>query len=122
LLRFETNKSADGIRVGIDDYIKQLKEDQKDIYYLAAPSRTLALSSPYFESLSKQDYPVLFCYEPYDELVLMQLISYKVKKVVLKFFKFFFEAFIIKNFFFTPGSQPRLSREGNSPQQRNRGC
>jgi TNF receptor-associated protein 1 len=86
LLRFETNKSADGIRVGIDDYIKQLKEDQKDIYYLAAPSRTLALSSPYFESLSKQDYPVLFCYEPYDELVLMQLISYKVKKVALKFY------------------------------------
>jgi TNF receptor-associated protein 1 len=78
LLRFETNKSTEGMRIGIDEYIKQLKEGQKDVYYLAAPSRALALSSPYFESLQKEDYPVLFCYEPYDELVLMQLISYKV--------------------------------------------
>lgn len=83
MLRFETNKSEGGARIGIDDYLKQLKENQKDIYYLAAPSRELALSSPYFESLKKEDYPVLFCYEPYDELVLMQLISYKVKKKLL---------------------------------------
>lgn len=80
LLRFETNKTDDGSRIGIEEYIKQLKEDQKEIYYLAAPSRALALNSPYFESLQKRDYPVLFCYEPYDELVLMQLISYKVSE------------------------------------------
>jgi TNF receptor-associated protein 1 len=79
LLRFETNKSEEGSRIGIDEYIKQLNEGQKDIYYLSAPSRALALNSPYFESLQKQNYPVLFCYEPYDELVLMQLISYKVR-------------------------------------------
>jgi TNF receptor-associated protein 1 len=82
LLRFETNKTAEGSRVGIDEYIKQLKEGQKEVYYLAAPSRALALSSPYFESLQKEDYPVLFCYEPYDELVLMQLISYKGHSLV----------------------------------------
>lgn len=82
LLRFETSKSEDGVRIGIDEYIKQLKENQKDIYYLAAPSRAIALSSPYFESLKKEDYSVLFCYEPYDELVLMQLISYKVKSTI----------------------------------------
>jgi TNF receptor-associated protein 1 len=33
----------------------------------------LAESSPYFEALKKKDVEVLFCYEPYDELVLMQL-------------------------------------------------
>ncbi|KAL7010873.1 hypothetical protein ACKWTF_013988 [Chironomus riparius] len=82
LLRFETNKNDDGSRIGIEEYIKQLKEDQKEIYYLAAPSRALALNSPYFESLQKRDYPVLFCYEPYDELVLMQLISYKGHSLV----------------------------------------
>lgn len=82
LLRFETNKVEDGVRIGIDEYIKGLKENQKDIYYLAAPSRSLALSSPYFESLKKEDYSVLFCYEPYDELVLMQLISYKGHNLV----------------------------------------
>lgn len=76
LLRFETNKSGENSRIGLDDYLKNLKENQKDVYYLAAPSRQLALNSPYFESLKKNDYEVLFCYEPYDELVLMQLISY----------------------------------------------
>lgn len=36
-------------------------------------SRQLAETSPYFEALQKKDIEVLFCYEPYDELVLMQL-------------------------------------------------
>ena len=53
LLRFETSKSGENIKLGLDDYLKQLKENQKDIYYLAAPSRQLALSSPYYESLKK---------------------------------------------------------------------
>jgi TNF receptor-associated protein 1 len=82
LLRFETNTTKEGQRIGIDEYIAQLREGQKDIYYLAAPSRALALNSPYFESLQKADHPVLFCYEPYDELVLMQLISYKGHSLV----------------------------------------
>ncbi|CRL01686.1 CLUMA_CG014905, isoform A [Clunio marinus] len=82
LLRFETNKTGDNVKIGLDDYLKHLKENQKDIYYLAAPSRQLALNSPYFESLKKNDYEVLFCYEPYDELVLMQLISFKNHNLV----------------------------------------
>lgn len=79
LLRFETNKSGDNSKISLEDYVKNFKENQKEIYYLAAPSRQLALNSPYFESLKKQGYEVLFCYEPYDELVLMQLISFKVR-------------------------------------------
>lgn len=53
LLRFETNKSGENNKIGLDEYVKNLKENQKDIYYLAAPSRQLALNSPYFESLKK---------------------------------------------------------------------
>lgn len=82
LLRFETNKSGENSKIGIDEYLKNLKENQKDIYYLAAPSRQLALNSPYFESLKKHDFEVLFCYDPYDELVLMQLISFKGHSLV----------------------------------------
>lgn len=36
-------------------------------------SRALAEQSPYYESLKKRNVEVLFCYEPYDELVLMHL-------------------------------------------------
>lgn len=50
-----------------------MKPGQRDIYYLAAPSRQLAESSPYFEALKTKDVEILFCFESYDELVLMQL-------------------------------------------------
>lgn len=71
LLRFETSKSGEDVKIGLDDYLANLKENQKvsqdfhrnytnkqlfpfqEIYYLAAPSRQLALTSPYFESLKK---------------------------------------------------------------------
>ncbi|CAB4061136.1 TRAP1 [Lepeophtheirus salmonis] len=73
LLRFETSTSLSGESKSLMDYTKNMKEGQKDIYYLAAPSRQLAESSPYFESLKNKEVEILFCYESYDELVLMQL-------------------------------------------------
>lgn len=39
-------------------------------------SRSLAEQSPYYEAMKKRNVEVLFCYEPYDELVLMQLGQY----------------------------------------------
>ena len=76
LLLFESSNLENG-KVSLEDYVKKAKENQKDIYYLAAPNRSLALSSPYYESLQKSQNEVIFCYEPYDELVLMQLVQYK---------------------------------------------
>lgn len=81
LLRFESSQSQNG-RISLDDYYSTVSTDQKDIYYLAAPNRVLAESSPYYESLKKRNELVLFCYEPYDELVLMQLGQFKGKKLV----------------------------------------
>ena len=42
-------------------------------------SRHLAESSPYMEAMKKKDVEVLFCYEPYDELVLMNLAQFDKK-------------------------------------------
>lgn len=81
LLRFESSQSQTG-RISLDDYYSTVSTEQKDIYYLAAPNRVLAESSPYYESLKKRNELVLFCYEPYDELVLMQLGQFKGKKLV----------------------------------------
>lgn len=81
LLRFESSKSAEGQRVSLETYCMNVGE-QKDIFYLAAPNRLLAESSPYYESLKKRGVEVLFCYEPYDELVLMQLRMFKSKNLV----------------------------------------
>ncbi|KAJ9599042.1 hypothetical protein L9F63_010499, partial [Diploptera punctata] len=73
LLRFESSQSKEGERVTLPEYCSRLKPAQRDIFYLAAPSRVLAESSPYYEALKRKEVEVLFCYEPYDELVLMQL-------------------------------------------------
>nr|XP_033329171.1 heat shock protein 75 kDa, mitochondrial [Megalopta genalis] len=77
LLRFESSAMPSGELVSIPDYCKRIPADQKNIYYLAAPSRVLAEQSPYYESLKKRNVEVLFCYEPYDELVLMHLREFK---------------------------------------------
>lgn len=73
MLRFESSTQPSGTKTGILDYVSRMQEGQRDIYYLSAPSRALAELSPYQEGMKKKDVEVLFCYEPYDELVLLQL-------------------------------------------------
>ncbi|XP_041973532.1 heat shock protein 75 kDa, mitochondrial [Aricia agestis] len=73
LLRFESSKLDTGVKTSLAEYSSRQTNEQKSIYYLAAPSRELAQSSPYYESLKKKDVEVLFCYEMYDELVLLEL-------------------------------------------------
>ncbi|KAJ8724941.1 hypothetical protein PYW07_015899 [Mythimna separata] len=82
LLRFESSKLPSGQRTSLSDYASRQKEDQRTIYYLAAPSRELAETSPYYESLKKRDVEVLFCYEMYDELVLLELKEFNSKQLV----------------------------------------
>lgn len=83
LLRFDTSLSPDGENslVSLPDYVKRMPADQKDIYYIAAPSRALAQNSPYYEGLKAKNFEVLFCYDAYDELVLMQLQSFLGKNI-----------------------------------------
>lgn len=42
-------------------------------------SREIAEGSPYLEAMAKKDAEVLFLYEPYDELVLMNLSQFEKK-------------------------------------------
>ena len=79
LLRFECSSLPAGETISIPEYVNKMKAGQRDIYYLCAPSRQLAENSPYFESLKKSETDVLFCYEAYDELVLMQLQQFDKK-------------------------------------------
>lgn len=81
LLRFECSSLPAGETVSLPEYCDKMKAGQRDIFYLSAPSRQLAETSPYFENLKKSETEVLFCYEPYDELVLMQLQQFDKKTV-----------------------------------------
>ncbi|XP_055846859.1 heat shock protein 75 kDa, mitochondrial [Episyrphus balteatus] len=80
LLRYESSKSPD-TKISLSEYCSRVGLEQKVIYYLCAPSRVLAESSPYYEALKKKDVEVLFCYEPHDEIVLMQLGMFNGKNV-----------------------------------------
>merc|ERR1711902_243190 len=62
-------------------HTEKMKAGQREIFYLSAPSRQLAENSPYYENLKKAETEVLFCYEAYDELVLMQLQQFDKKSL-----------------------------------------
>ena len=81
LLRFESSSLPAGETRTLPEYVANMKAGQRDIYYLAAPSRQLAENSPYYEALKKNEVEILFCYEPYDELVLMQLQQFDKNKM-----------------------------------------
>ncbi|XP_029832080.3 heat shock protein 75 kDa, mitochondrial [Ixodes scapularis] len=81
LLRFESSARPAGETVTLAQYCAGMREGQRDIYYLAAPSRQLAESSPYFEAVRSRDVEVLFCTEPYDELVLVQLRQFNRRNI-----------------------------------------
>ncbi|KAG7162571.1 heat shock protein 75 kDa, mitochondrial-like isoform X2 [Homarus americanus] len=82
LIMYDSSAKPIGEKVTLPEYIGRMTDNQKDIYYLAAPSRELAESSPYFEALKKRNVEVLFCYEPYDEVVLMQLQEFGNRKII----------------------------------------
>lgn len=83
LLRFDSSRNDSKLlTVSLPEYVQRMTDDQKDIYYIAAPSRALAENSPYYEGLKAKNYEVLFCYDTYDELVLMQLQTFLGKNII----------------------------------------
>lgn len=80
LLLFNSTKSEDGKLRTLGDYLISMKDDQKDIYYIAAPSLEEALMSPYLEAFREKDYEVLVFNDEIDEFVLSGL-EYKGKRL-----------------------------------------
>jgi TNF receptor-associated protein 1 len=78
LLRYSTSKTAEQ-HVSLDDYVARMPEGQSAIYYLMAPSRELALNSPYFEAFKDKNVEVLFLSSPVDEVVINHLVDHASK-------------------------------------------
>lgn len=81
LLKYETSNTKAGEFKSLSDYCTNMPSDQESIYYLFSPSRTLAESSPYFETLKKKGVEVIFCYEMFDEHVLVTLRTFRTKPI-----------------------------------------
>lgn len=58
LLRYETNLTEEGKPCSLKEYVGRMNSEQKYIFYCLAPSRKIALDSPYIEPLIKKGYEV----------------------------------------------------------------
>ncbi|KAK8950073.1 hypothetical protein KSP40_PGU020427 [Platanthera guangdongensis] len=81
LLRFHSSKSDDDL-ISLDQYVENMAESQKAIYYLASDSLKSAKSAPFLEKLVQKDIEVLYLVEPIDEVAIQNLQTYKEKKFV----------------------------------------
>lgn len=81
LLRFCSSQSGDEL-ISLDEYVENMKPEQKDIYYIAADSLTSARNAPFLERLLEKDFEVLFLVDPMDEVAIQNLKSYKEKNFV----------------------------------------
>ncbi|KAK4758967.1 hypothetical protein SAY87_020268 [Trapa incisa] len=81
LLRFFSSQSVEEM-ISLDEYVENMKSEQKDIYYIAADSVTSAKNTPFLERLLEKDLEVLFLVDPIDEVAIQNLKAYKEKNFV----------------------------------------
>lgn len=78
LLRYTTTKS-DGKRISLKDYVANMKDDQKDIYYITGENLATLENSPHLEALKEKDFEIILMADPVDEWVAQSLTEYDGK-------------------------------------------
>merc|ERR1712187_229386 len=82
LLYYDTSKMEGGEMSSLDEYVSRCRLEQKEIYYLSAPTRSLAKHSPYLESFEKAGVEVIFLYSDIDDFVMTNLGKYEKKNII----------------------------------------
>ena len=82
LLKYPTARGEDGKRVFLEDYVKDMGSDQKDIYYILAEREEDARKAPVLESARKHGCDVLLFCDPVDEYLTESLREFDGKKFV----------------------------------------
>jgi molecular chaperone HtpG len=81
LCRFESRRSEPGKLISLEQYVAAMPADQKEIYYIAGPSRRAVEEGPHLEGLTKRGYDVLFFIDPVDEWVAQSLHEFDKRKL-----------------------------------------
>lgn len=80
LLRFSSSNDETKL-TSLEDYVKRMKKDQENIYFIAGTSRSELAKSPFVERLLKKGYEVLYCIDPIDEYTMQSLPEFDGKKL-----------------------------------------
>jgi len=81
ILYYDTSKMSDGKMSSLDEYVSRCRPEQKEIYYLSAPTRSLAMHSPYLESFNRVGVEVIFLYSDIDDFVMTNLGKFEKKNL-----------------------------------------
>ena len=82
LLKYPTARGEAGKRVFLEDYVKDMPSEQKDIYYILAEREDDARRSPALEAARKHACDVLLFCDPVDEYLTESLREFEGKKFV----------------------------------------
>lgn len=77
LMRFSSSASDEGALIGLDAYVQRMKADQKEIWYVSAPSAEAAKVNPHMERFRRKGIEVLYLLEPVDEFALEAFGKYR---------------------------------------------
>jgi TNF receptor-associated protein 1 len=66
----------------LDAYVSRMPSEQENIFYLVAPRRDYAETSPYYEGFKKNGTEVLFLFSALDDFVMTNVSQYKGKRLV----------------------------------------
>jgi heat shock protein beta len=80
LLRFQTSKS-DGKFISLEKYVENMKDWQKDIYYISGESLDAVEKSAFLEKCKSKDVEVIFLTDPIDEYAVQNLTEFDGKKL-----------------------------------------
>ena len=69
LVKYPTARTEAGKRIFLEDYVKEMASDQKDIYYISAERESDARKAPQLEAARKHGCDVLLFCEPIDEFL-----------------------------------------------------
>lgn len=81
LLRFTTTKTEGDSLTSLADYVKNMTEAQKEIYYLVGDNKATIKGNPNLEAFREKGYEVLLLSDPIDEFMVGTLTEYKEKKL-----------------------------------------
>merc|ERR1719502_1584804 len=81
LLRYSTSKSGDK-EISLEEYVANMKEDQKNIYYISGEDKDSLLKSPSVEKLLSKDIEIFFMTVSVHEYTVQHLTEFEGKRLI----------------------------------------